>query len=47
MACQLREYVYLYGAVTQGWNLRLSDHACVYLIMPASDAKCFQIFRET
>src|SRR6201987_1968759 len=40
--CQLiREYVYLYGAVSP------KDGTCVYLIMPAPDTECFQIFLET
>jgi transposase len=42
VACQLiREYVYLYGAVSP------KDGTCVYLIMPAPDTECFQIFLET
>src|SRR6266478_115793 len=42
VACQLvREYVYLYGAVSP------KDGSCVYLIMPAPDTQCFQIFLET
>ena len=42
VACQLvREYVYLYGAVSP------KDGTCVYLIMPAPDTQCFQIFLET
>ena len=42
VACQLiREFVYLYGAVSP------KDGTCVYLIMPASDTQCFQIFLET
>src|SRR5580698_6498885 len=42
VACQLvREYVYLYGAVSP------KDGTCVYLIMPAADTQCFQIFLET
>jgi transposase len=42
VACQLiREYIYLYGAVCP------SDGTCVYLIMPASDTECFQIFLDT
>src|SRR5271169_2839643 len=42
VACQLiREYVYLYGAVSP------KDETCVYLIMPAPDTECFQIFLET
>jgi len=41
VACQLvREYVYLYGAVSP------KDGTCVYLIMPAPDTQCFQIFLE-
>ena len=41
VACQLiREYVYLYGAVSP------KDGTCVYLIMPAPDTECFQIFLE-
>jgi transposase len=34
----IREYVYLYGAVSP------KDGTCVYLIMPAPDTECFQIF---
>ena len=42
VACQLiREYVYLYGAVSP------QDGTCVYLIMPAPDTECFQIFLNT
>jgi len=42
VACQLiRQFVYLYGAVSP------KDGTCVYLIMPASDTQCFQIFLET
>ena len=42
VACQLvREYIYLYGAVSP------KDGTCVYLIMPAPDTQCFQIFLET
>ena len=37
----VREYVYLYGAVSP------KDGTCVYLIMPAPDTECFQIFVET
>jgi hypothetical protein len=37
----VREYVYLYGAVSP------KDGACVYLIMPVPDTQCFQIFLET
>src|SRR5580704_137465 len=41
VACQLiREYVYLYGAVSP------KDGTCVYLIIPAPDTECFQIFLE-
>jgi transposase len=36
-----REYVYLYGAVSP------KGGTCVYLIMPAPDTECFQIFLET
>jgi transposase len=35
---RVREYVYLYGAVTP------KDGTCVYLIMPAPDTECFQVF---
>jgi hypothetical protein len=31
----------LYGAVSP------KDGTCVYLIMPASDTECFQVFLET
>jgi transposase len=42
VACQLvREYTYMYGAVCP------KDGACVFLIMPAPDTECFQIFLET
>jgi transposase len=42
VASQLvREYVYLYGAVSP------KDGTCVYLIMPAPNTECFQIFLET
>ena len=42
VACQLiREYVYLYGAVSP------KDGTCIFLIMPAPDTECFQIFLET
>jgi len=42
VACQLiRQFVYLYGAVSP------KDGTCVYLIMPASDTQCSQIFLET
>src|SRR5215471_4126790 len=41
VACQLvREYVYLYGAVSP------KDGTCVYLIMPAPDTQCFQLFLD-
>ena len=36
----IREYVYLYGAVSP------KDGTCVYLIMPAADTECFQIFMD-
>jgi hypothetical protein len=42
VACQvIRQYVYLYGAVSP------KDGTCVYMIMPASDTECFQVFLET
>ena len=42
VACQLvREYTYLYGAVCP------KDGACVFLVMPAPDTECFQIFLKT
>src|ERR1700674_148385 len=42
VACQLiREYVYLYGAVSP------KNGTCVYLVMPAPDTECFHIFLET
>jgi transposase len=34
----IREYTYLYGAVCP------KDGTCTFLIMPASDTECFQIF---
>ena len=41
VAAQLiREYIYLYGAVSP------TDGACVYLIMPISNTECFQVFLE-
>jgi transposase len=41
VAAQLiREYVYLYGAVTP------QDGSCVYLIMPTSNTACFQVFLD-
>ena len=41
VAAQLiREYIYLYGAVCP------KDGKCVYLIMPASDTACFQIYLD-
>ena len=42
VAAQLvREYVYLYGAVSP------KDGTCVFLVMPAPDTECFQIFLNT
>ena len=42
VASQLvREYVYLYGAVSP------KDGTCVFLIMPAPDTECFRIFLNT
>jgi transposase len=42
VASQLvREFVYLYGAVSP------KDGTCVYLIMPAPNTECFQIFLDT
>jgi len=42
VASQLvREYIYLYGAVCP------KDGTCVFLVMPAPDTECFQIFVET
>jgi len=42
VAAQLiREYVYLYGAVSP------KDGTCVFLILPAPDTECFQIFLNT
>jgi transposase len=42
VAAQLiREYVYLYGAVSP------KDGTCVFLILPAPDTECFQIFIDT
>jgi putative transposase len=39
VASQLvREYIYLYGAVCP------ADGTCAFLILPAADAECFQIF---
>jgi transposase len=41
VAAQLiREYIYLYGAVSP------KDGTCVYLIMPTSNTECFQTFLE-
>jgi hypothetical protein len=37
----IREYVYLYGAVSP------KDGTSVYLILPAPDTQCFQIFLDT
>lgn len=34
----IREYIYLYGAVSP------KDGACAFLILPAADTECFQIF---
>jgi hypothetical protein len=34
----IREYIYLYGAVSP------KDGTCVYLIMPTSNTECFQVF---
>jgi transposase len=36
----IREYLYLYGAVSP------KDGTCVYLIMPTSNAACFQVFLD-
>src|SRR5262249_31802225 len=36
----LREYIYLYGAVSP------KDGTCVYLIMPTSNTACFQVFLD-
>ena len=42
VACQLvREFIYLYGAVCP------KDGTCVFLVMPAPDTECFQIFLNT
>jgi hypothetical protein len=42
VACQLiREFTYLYGAVCP------KDATCVFLILPAADTECFQIFLNT
>jgi len=41
VAAQLiREYIYLYGAVSP------KDGTCVYLIMPTSNTVCFQAFLD-
>ena len=41
VAAQLiREYIYLYGAVSP------KDGTCVYLIMPTSNTACFQAFLD-
>src|SRR5215475_2290188 len=37
----IREFVYLYGAVIP------KDGTCIYLILPAPDTQCFQIFLDT
>ena len=42
VAAQLiREFVYLYGAVSP------KDGTCVFLILPAANTECFQIFLNT
>ena len=42
VACQLiREFVYLYGAASP------KDGTCVFLVMPAPDTQCFEIFLKT
>jgi len=42
VAAQLvREYIYLYGAVSP------KDGTCVFLVMPAPDTECFRIFLNT
>ena len=41
VACQLvREFIYLYGAISP------KDGASAFLILPSSDAECFQIFLD-
>jgi hypothetical protein len=41
VAAQLiREYIYLYGAVSP------KDGTCVYLMMPTSNTACFQVFLD-
>ena len=37
----IREFIYLYGAVSP------MDGACAFLILPAADTECFQIFLNT
>ena len=37
----IREFNYLYGAVSP------MDGACAFLILPAADTECFQIFLDT
>jgi transposase len=37
----IREYIYLFGAVSP------KDGTCAFLILPASDTECFQIFLDT
>jgi len=37
----IREFIYLYGAVSP------RDGACAFLILPAADTECFQIFLDT
>src|SRR5262249_47222202 len=36
----IREYIYLYGAVSP------KDGTCLYLIMPTSNTACFQVFLD-
>jgi transposase len=36
----IREFIYLYGAVSP------KDGACAFLILPAADTECFQIFLD-
>jgi transposase len=37
----IREFIYLYGAVSP------MDGACSFLILPAADTECFQIFLDS
>jgi hypothetical protein len=37
----IREYAHLYGAVSP------KDGTCVYLLLPAPDTECFQVFLQT